>query len=75
MQGEMAVMDKTGDTKIIWDAENDDEVKVARDTFDKLKTKNYIAYSVKRNGKQDTIIQKFDPGIEKMIMIPPIVGG
>ena len=73
--GEMAIMDRSGDTKIIWDSENDDEVEHARSTFNDFKKKNYIAYSVGKGGKKDTVLHKFDAGIEKMILVPPVVGG
>jgi agmatine/peptidylarginine deiminase len=73
--GEMAVMDKSGDTKIIWNSDNVDEVDHARDTFNSFKKKNYVAYSVGEGGKKDTVIHKFDPDVEKMILVPPVVGG
>lgn len=72
---ELCVMDKTGDTKLIWNSGNQIEVDAAKEMFKKLKKKNYIAYSVKHNGDKGEIIQNFDPNMEKIIMIPPIVGG
>lgn len=72
---ELAVIDQTGDTKTIWDPDNQDEVDVARDTFDALKRKNYIAYTVNERGKKGNVITKFDPELGKIIMIPPVVGG
>ena len=72
---ELCVIDKTGDTKTIWDPDNQDEVDVARATFDALKKKKYIAYSVSSNGKKNEIIHRFDPELGKIIMIPPVVGG
>tara|TARA_R100001530_G_scaffold1886_1_gene3253 strand:- start:27114 stop:27344 length:231 start_codon:yes stop_codon:yes gene_type:complete len=38
MKCEMAIMNGSGDTKLIWDSENDDEVKNARRTFNDFKT-------------------------------------
>lgn len=75
MSGELCVMDKTGDTKTIWDKSNPDEVAVARETFDKLKKKMYIAYSVGKDGEKGKVINEFDPDAEKLIMSPPLVGG
>lgn len=71
----MAIMDHTGDTKIMWDMSKKAEVKHAEDTFKKLKKKGYIAYSVKKNGDPGDVLHSFDPKIEKMIMSPPVVGG
>lgn len=72
---ELSVMDRTGDTKVIWDSGNADEVAVARDTFTKLKKKGFLAYSVKKGGEKGTILTEFDPEAEKIIMSPPMAGG
>ena len=75
MKGELIVMDQSGDTKTIWDCDNDDEVKAAEDTFNKLKRKGYTAYSVKKSGKKGKVLTGFDPSLECMILAPPMVGG
>ena len=73
--GTMRVIDQTGDTKIIWDADQKAEVEAARDTFNKLRKKNYNAYAVKKDGEKGSIITEFDPAAEKIIMAPPMAGG
>lgn len=75
VEHELSVIDASGDTKYIWDVENDDEVDAARDTFNQLKDKNYLAYTVAANGKKGELINRFDPELGKIIMIPPVVGG
>lgn len=72
---ELRVIDHTGDSKTIWNPDNQDEVDAAKATFDALKKKNYIAYTVKANGKKNEIIHSFDPELGKIIMVPPMVGG
>lgn len=72
---EMAIMDTTGDTKVIWDMSKKEEVKHAEDTFKKLKKKGYLAYSVKKDGGKGSVMHSFDPKVEKMIMAPRVVGG
>lgn len=74
-QGQIRVMDHTGDTKIIWDSEKPAEVEAARKTFDELTGKKYKAYSVKKDGEQGEIITKFDPNAEKIILAPQMRGG
>jgi hypothetical protein len=71
----MAIMNSTGDTKIVWDMSKKKEVKHAEDTFNKLKKEGYLAYSVKKNGDMGKVLHTFDPKIEKMILSPRIVGG
>ena len=72
---EMAIMDLTGDTKVIWDMSRKKEVKHAEQTFNKLKKKGYLAYSVKKNGDKGEVLHTFDPKAEKIIMAPRVVGG
>jgi len=73
--GAMAVMDQTGDTKSIWDAGNPDEVEAARDQFNKLKRKGYVAYRVGEDGKATEVMREFDPRAEKVILRPQAAGG
>jgi hypothetical protein len=75
MTGELAIMNATGDTKIIWDSENEDEVAVARRTFTELRGKGYAAYAVKKNGDKGEVIREFDPEAERIILAPAMVGG
>lgn len=73
--GEMRVMGRKGDTNIIWDPDNADEVAQARKTFDELRGKRFVAFRVGRGGKKGEQITEFDPGAEKMILAPPMAGG
>lgn len=75
MNGEMRVLDHTGDTKIIWDSENRTEVEHARKTFDELAAKGFSAFSVKKDGEKGSRLSKFDPEEEKMILVPALRGG
>jgi hypothetical protein len=76
MTGEMAVMDHSGDTKIIWDAEKPDEVETARQSFKSLRKKGYLAYKVTgKDGAKGEQIHEFEPDAERIILAPPMVGG
>lgn len=76
MTGTMAVLDQTGDSKIIWNSENEDEVAAARNQFNELvSTKKFAAYRVNRAGNKGEQIRKFDQEAEAIIMVPPMVGG
>lgn len=72
---ELAILDHTGDTKIVWDADKPAEVEHARDTFERFKKKGYAAYKVDRKGDQGEVMKTFDPDAEKMILAPQMVGG
>lgn len=74
--GEMAVMDRqAGDLKVIWDADNEDEVQAAREQFDSLTAKGYMAYAVGGRGRKGEQIRTFDPDAEKIILAPAMRGG
>lgn len=73
--GELRVLDGTGDTKLIWDAENDAEVAAARKMYDDLIAKGHTAYSVKKTGKTGKKIDAFDPAAERIILVPRMAGG
>jgi hypothetical protein len=72
---ELICLDKTGDTKVIWDKDNSDEVATAKRTFDDLRKKGFTAFSVKKGGEKDELITEFDKNAEKIILVPRIVGG
>lgn len=71
----LVALDHTGDTRVMWDPANADEIKVAKDLFDSLKKKGYLAYSVKKNGDQGEVINAFDATEGKIVMTPQLVGG
>jgi len=75
-QGMLCVLNHEGDTKIIWDRRNADEVENARRTFNDLKAKGYAAYSVEgKEGEKGEVVRKFDPSAERLILAPAMVGG
>ena len=75
MKGEIAVLDHTGDFKLIWDSDNEDETQAAEEMFNKLKKKGHLAFAVKKNGEKGEPIDEFDSSLEKIIMIPKLAGG
>lgn len=64
-----------GETKIIWDPENNDEVENARRTFDDLRKKGFAAFAVGLTGKRTEQVNEFDPSLRKLIMAPALRGG
>jgi hypothetical protein len=66
---------KAGDTKLVWDPDNESEVECAKATFDKLIAKGFTAFHVKDKGEQGEKMKKFDPEAGKIILVPRIQGG
>lgn len=74
--GEMIKLDDTGDSKFMWDSDNDAEIKAAKKQFETLKKEGYVPYSVKKDGSRGAkLVGDFDPDLEKLIMVPGLVGG
>lgn len=73
----MAELDESGDTKVIWDTENEAEVAAAREMFERLVTDgNFAAFKAEgKDGHKGKQIRKFDPEAERIILVPPMVGG
>ncbi len=73
--GLLAVMGMGGDTKSIWDPDNEDEVEAAKKQFDELIEGGHAAFKVKKSGKPGKKITEFDPSAGKVILVPPVRGG
>lgn len=75
-RGEMAIMGREGDTKIMWDKSKKTEVDIARATFEKFRKDGYLAFSVTgKDGAKGEQITAFSADEERIIFVPPMVGG
>jgi hypothetical protein len=75
---ELSVLSPEGDTKLVWDADNEDEVKAAETTFNSLIAKGFQAFEVsddEEKGGKGKLIKKFNPEAERIILSPRIGGG
>ena len=72
---ELMVLDQTGDTRLQWRGSDPTEVAAARKRFNELKSKGYAAFKVNRSGNQGEQIDAFDPDAERLVLMPPMVGG
>jgi hypothetical protein len=73
--GELAIMNHTGDLKVMWDPDSKDETKAAKKQFEEMREKGYQAFAVDRKGEKTEVISKFDPDAGRIIMAPPLAGG
>lgn len=64
-----------GDTRLTWDAGNEEDVDTARQSFERLTKKGYSAFSVGKEGEKKGRIREFDPEAEKVILAAPTRGG
>lgn len=74
--GEMRELNKMGDSKVMWNRNNREEVEAARAHFNALRSKGYAAYRAEgKEGTRGEIIRDFDSNAERIIMVPPVSGG
>jgi hypothetical protein len=76
----MRILDQTGHTTHGWDADNAEEVAIAKAAFDSARQRGYHAFHVTDDpkggaGTRGARMTEFDPDAEKMILMPQLVGG
>lgn len=71
----LSIANGEGDNRIMWDPRDRDEVKVAKEAFQKAKAKGMLAYSVTDDGEKGEVIREFDPSLSKIIMTKQLQGG
>jgi hypothetical protein len=73
---EITILDQNGDSKHVWDADNEIEVEAMRKLFADYKAKGYAAYAVEgKEGTKGKLIREFDPELERIIFAPQMRGG
>jgi hypothetical protein len=73
--GTMSVLDDTGDTRLQWDKANGLEVKAAEQRFAELKARGFAAFKTDAKGDKGEQIHSFAADAERIIFVPPMVGG
>lgn len=74
--GELRLLGAAGDTRVIWNPRDQDEVANAERTFNELVgDKRFRAFKVNEAGDKGEMINEFDPDAEKLIIAPPMAGG
>ena len=75
VRNSLHIPDSTGDTRIMWDPRNKEEVKLAQDAFNSAKAKGMLAYMVSDDGSAGEVIRDFDKKAGKIIMARQTQGG
>lgn len=63
----IAMPDTTGDVKLSWDPENPEDVKNAKDHFDKLKSTGHIFFKIDGAGKKGKKVKDFEDGSGELV--------
>jgi hypothetical protein len=75
VQGQLRILDRSGDTKVAWDSSKPDEVKGARDAFNHYKQQGYSIFGATAAGEKGRRLDEFDPQVGIMYVVPRTVGG
>lgn len=73
----MSIPDRTGDTRIMWDPTNKDEVDAAKAAYDTAKSKGMLSYLVSTAdpSKPGEVVHSFPKKAGKLIMVRQTAGG
>lgn len=72
----MEILDPTGHTEITWDPNDEESVRVARETFNRMTGNGYQAFRPgPAKGQRGNRITTFDPSVERMVLFPQLQGG
>jgi hypothetical protein len=73
----LSIASLEGDTRLMWNPANADEVATAQAAFDAARERGMLAYAVTEGGERDAgqVIRTFDPTQAKIIMTNPTQGG
>lgn len=71
------IPDHTGDTRIMWDPRNPDEVATAKAAFKAAQKQGMTAFAVNTDGSanEGEIIREFNKDTGKIIMVKQLQGG
>jgi hypothetical protein len=77
MTNTLHITDASGDTRIMWNPRDKDEVAAAKAAFDAAKGRGMLAYSVDPESGDSTgeVIREFDKKHGKIIMVRQTAGG
>jgi hypothetical protein len=73
--GMLCCMNDEGDKRIMWDANDYNQVNEAEALFNEYKGRGYLAYKTNKQGQSGEVINKFDAKAERIIMRPQMIGG
>jgi hypothetical protein len=74
MKCKLSVMDSSGDKEATWHPDSPSEVAAAKAIFDAVRRRGYLVYS-QPAGEAGVALGQFDPNVESMVAVPPIVAG
>jgi hypothetical protein len=69
------IMDRDGDTRHEFDVADRNTIARAEERFRELTGKGFRAVALGKDGNPGTLLDKFDPLVERTLFIPQLQGG
>jgi hypothetical protein len=69
------IMDRNGDTRHQFDATSAVALARAEKRFRELTGKGFRAIALGKDGRPNSLMRNFDPGVEQTLFIPQLQGG
>jgi hypothetical protein len=73
--GVQIIMDRSGDTRHEFNEADAASVALAEERFRKLTGKGFRAVALAPNGDGGSVVNKFDPSVDRTLFIPQLIGG
>lgn len=74
--GVIQVLGQEGDSRIMWDRRNKDEIGTAEAAFNEAKKRGMLIYKAEgKDGHQGEQVREFDKKHERLIVVPALQGG
>lgn len=72
----ICILDGTGHSEVAtWEPGNADQMAIALQTFERLKSEGRAAFRVSAGGEATGVLDRFDETAEEIVFIRPLVGG
>lgn len=69
------VMDRSGDTRHLFDGEDPAAVALAEDRFHRLTSKGFRAIALSKDGEPGRLLRNFDAQVAQTLFVPRLEGG
>lgn len=66
---------RAGDVKISWNSENEKEITIVKEIFEKKIKEGWSAFRETFKGEKGERIKIFDRDVERIVLVPQISGG
>lgn len=71
---QLIVLGTRGDTRVAWELNEAGAVKEAERIFEEQRSKGAAAFKIEP-GKPAELLERFDPKVEQIIVVPRVAGG